>query len=65
MTKVFGVEQAFNEYDLLLIGFACLLQLAGQVDDVISHDGAFFVIHGVNPNKQSAPHLLGHHPSCA
>ena len=35
MAKVFGVQQAFNEYDLLLIGLACLLQLAGQIDDVI------------------------------
>ena len=45
MTKVFGVEQALNEYDLLLIGFACLLQLAGQVNDVISQGLPFFVIH--------------------
>jgi hypothetical protein len=65
MTKVFGVEQALNEYDLLLIGFACLLQLSRQVDDVIPHGLPFFVIHDVTPNKQSAPHLLGHHPFCA
>ena len=61
MTKVFGVEQALNENDLLLVVLACLLQLSRQVDDVIAHGLALFVIHVLTPNKQSAPHQRGHH----
>ena len=61
MTEVFGVEQSLDEYDLLLVVLARLLQLSRQVNDVLTHCLAFFVIHAAVPSKQSAPHQLGHH----
>jgi len=48
VSEVFGIKQALEEYDFVLIGFALLLQHLGQPDYVLAHDGAFHVSHVIH-----------------
>ena len=50
VTQVFGVEEALNEYDFVLICFALQLQLSAKPDDVLAQYLAFFILHG-QPNS--------------
>ena len=62
MTQVLGIEEAFQEYDFVLVGFALLFQHLGQPDYVLAHDLSFLVSHdGAFPNEQLARHQRGHH----
>ena len=62
VTQIFGVEQALNEYDFVLICFTLRLQLSAKPDEVLAQYLSFFILHGVIPNTRSAQRQRGHRP---
>jgi hypothetical protein len=61
-SKVISVLHTLKEYQLILIGFACLVQTLIEPENVLAYDFSFFILHGVTPNMRSAQRQRGHHP---
>lgn len=62
VSQVLGIKDAFEQYNLVLIGFALFFKLSAQPDDVLTQYLSFFILHDACPNMQSAQRPICRHP---